>query len=187
VGQPRHRRMRTLFSPSTFGALFLLYLLVSMGQQIQRLRREVGFVVEETRDLRLYGYGKGEGERGFEFGFEGVREEDELGVDRVGKTAVKDVAEKVVVISEGFVGGIGQTGGRLGDELAGNVVHDRGREADIQEQHTAVPSNNELGIQAPSSAGRGAREDKAKAKALSPGRVVMRGWEGWERWFAHPT
>jgi len=52
----RHRS-RTLFSFSTFLNLFMLWLLVSMGQQVQRLRNEVAFVADEARDLRLYSMG----------------------------------------------------------------------------------------------------------------------------------
>lgn len=48
-------RLPTLFSWSTLFNLFLLWLLLSMGQQVQRLRNEVSFVADETRDLRLYG------------------------------------------------------------------------------------------------------------------------------------
>lgn len=50
-------RIRTLFSFSTFLNLFMLWLLVSMGQQVQRLRNEVAFVADEARDLRMYGLG----------------------------------------------------------------------------------------------------------------------------------
>lgn len=53
----RKTRMRTLFSFSTFLNLFMLWLLISMGQQVQRLRNEVAFVADEARDLRLYGLG----------------------------------------------------------------------------------------------------------------------------------
>jgi len=35
----------------------MLWLLVSMGQQVQRLRNEVAFVADEARDLRLYSMG----------------------------------------------------------------------------------------------------------------------------------
>jgi hypothetical protein len=47
-------RARTLLSWSTLLNLFVLWLLLSMGQQVQRLRNEVAFVAEEARDLRLY-------------------------------------------------------------------------------------------------------------------------------------
>jgi hypothetical protein len=47
-------RARTLLSWSTLLNLFFLWLLLSMGQQVQRLRNEVAFVAEEARDLRLY-------------------------------------------------------------------------------------------------------------------------------------
>ncbi|KAK8854518.1 hypothetical protein IAR55_003257 [Kwoniella newhampshirensis] len=57
VRQERRERGRRLFSFSTFLNLLLLWMLVSMFQQIQRLRNEVAFVVDETRDLRLYGFG----------------------------------------------------------------------------------------------------------------------------------
>ncbi|OXB35752.1 hypothetical protein LQV05_005795 [Cryptococcus neoformans] len=49
-------RARTLFSFSTFFNLFMLWLLLSMGSQIQRLRNEVSYVAGEARDLRMYGY-----------------------------------------------------------------------------------------------------------------------------------
>ena len=35
--------------------LLLFWLILSVGQQVQRLRNELAFVVEDTRDLRLYG------------------------------------------------------------------------------------------------------------------------------------
>ncbi|WVN86138.1 uncharacterized protein L203_101299 [Cryptococcus depauperatus CBS 7841] len=47
---------RTLFSFSTLFNLFLLWLLLSMGSQMQRLRQEVAFVADEARDLRYHGY-----------------------------------------------------------------------------------------------------------------------------------
>ena len=47
-------RTRTLFSVSTFINLFFLYLLLSMGQQVQRLRTEVSFLADEARDLRMH-------------------------------------------------------------------------------------------------------------------------------------
>ncbi|OCF38740.1 hypothetical protein I317_07469 [Kwoniella heveanensis CBS 569] len=55
--RPNKSRSRTLFSFSTLLNLFLIWLIISMGQQIQRLRSEVAFVVDETRDLRMYGLG----------------------------------------------------------------------------------------------------------------------------------
>ena len=48
-------RTRTLFSWSTLLNLLLFWLILSMGQQVQRLRNELAFVMEDTRDLRLYG------------------------------------------------------------------------------------------------------------------------------------
>ncbi|WVQ68559.1 uncharacterized protein L199_006768 [Kwoniella botswanensis] len=53
-------RRKTLLSFSTFMNLFLLWLLLSMGQQLQRIKNEVEFVRDEYRDLRLYGYGSGD-------------------------------------------------------------------------------------------------------------------------------
>lgn len=52
LGLPRSTR--TLFSISTFVNLFFLYLLLSMGQQVQRLRTEVSFLADEARDLRMH-------------------------------------------------------------------------------------------------------------------------------------
>lgn len=47
----------------------MLWLLLSMGSQIQRLRNEVSYVAGEARDLRIYGYnpspgGAGDGREG---------------------------------------------------------------------------------------------------------------------------
>ncbi|WVW85305.1 hypothetical protein I302_107343 [Kwoniella bestiolae CBS 10118] len=53
-------RRGTLLSFSTLMNLFLLWLLLSMGQQLQRIKNEVEFVRDEYRDLRLYGYPSGE-------------------------------------------------------------------------------------------------------------------------------
>lgn len=57
-------RARTLFSFSTFFNLFMLWLLLSMGSQIQRLRNEVSYVAGEARDLRIYGYNPSPGGAG---------------------------------------------------------------------------------------------------------------------------
>lgn len=46
----------TLFSLNTLFNLFILWLVVSLGQQVQRLRSEISFVAEEARDLRMYGF-----------------------------------------------------------------------------------------------------------------------------------
>ena len=46
---------RRLFSTRSIINLFLLYLVLSLAQQVQRLRTEVAYVAEEARDLRLYG------------------------------------------------------------------------------------------------------------------------------------
>lgn len=46
---------RRLFSTRSIINLFLLYLVISLAQQVQRLRTEVAYVAEEARDLRLYG------------------------------------------------------------------------------------------------------------------------------------
>lgn len=34
--------------------MFMLYLLLSLGQQVQRLRSEVAFVRDEAKDIRVY-------------------------------------------------------------------------------------------------------------------------------------
>lgn len=44
-----------LFSTRTMLNLFIVYLVISLAQQVQRLRNEVAYVAEEARDLRLYG------------------------------------------------------------------------------------------------------------------------------------
>ncbi|ORX38208.1 hypothetical protein BD324DRAFT_619978 [Kockovaella imperatae] len=49
-------RSRTLPSWSTLLNIFFIWLLLSLGQQVQRLRTEVAFVAEETRDLRQFGW-----------------------------------------------------------------------------------------------------------------------------------
>ncbi|KAK4685147.1 hypothetical protein P7C73_g5016, partial [Tremellales sp. Uapishka_1] len=78
------RPLKTLFSFSTFTNLFILWLLVSMGQQVQRLRNEVAFVVDETRDLRMYGFGQ---PRNVE-------------TDKVEDTEVNDAVAAVPVVTE---------------------------------------------------------------------------------------
>jgi hypothetical protein len=51
----KHARIpRTLFSFSTFFNILLLWLIISLGQQVQRLRSEISFVAEEAKDLRMY-------------------------------------------------------------------------------------------------------------------------------------
>lgn len=52
----KRSRARTLFSLNTFLYLFILWLVISLGQQVQRLRTELAYVAEEARDLRMYGY-----------------------------------------------------------------------------------------------------------------------------------
>ncbi|ORY32163.1 hypothetical protein BCR39DRAFT_524423 [Naematelia encephala] len=49
-------RWSGLASGSTLVHLFTLWLLVSLAQQVQRLRTEVAFIAEEAHDLRLYGF-----------------------------------------------------------------------------------------------------------------------------------
>lgn len=34
----------------------MLWLVISLGQQVQRLRTEISFVAEEAKDLRMYGF-----------------------------------------------------------------------------------------------------------------------------------
>ncbi|EIW68326.1 hypothetical protein TREMEDRAFT_74241 [Tremella mesenterica DSM 1558] len=51
---PKTKKSKTIFSLGTFINIFFLYLLLSMGQQVQRLRNEVTFLSDEARDLRLY-------------------------------------------------------------------------------------------------------------------------------------
>ncbi|ODN98213.1 hypothetical protein I350_07859 [Cryptococcus amylolentus CBS 6273] len=72
--------LRTLFSLSTLYHLFILWLLLSMGSQVQRLRNEVAFVAGEARDLRGgYGWYTGTGEErkeGERVELEGWREGD---------------------------------------------------------------------------------------------------------------
>lgn len=45
---------RAIWSWSTLINIFMLYLLLSLAQQLQRMRTEVAFITEETKDLRLY-------------------------------------------------------------------------------------------------------------------------------------
>lgn len=47
---------RRLVSWNTLFHLVLLWVIVSLAQQVQRLRSEVAFVADEARDLRLYGF-----------------------------------------------------------------------------------------------------------------------------------
>ncbi|WRT68697.1 uncharacterized protein IL334_005677 [Kwoniella shivajii] len=49
------KKKKTLLSLSTLINLFMIWLLLSMGQQIQRLRNDIEFVKDEYKDLRLYG------------------------------------------------------------------------------------------------------------------------------------
>lgn len=49
------RVTRGLLSWSTLINLLLVWILISLAIQVQRLRNEVAFVAEEARDLRLYG------------------------------------------------------------------------------------------------------------------------------------
>lgn len=50
----KRARRFTLFSWPMLLNLFMLWLLLSLGQRVQRLRSEVAFVAEEARDLRMY-------------------------------------------------------------------------------------------------------------------------------------
>lgn len=47
---------RRIVSWSTLFNLLLLWVIVSLAQQVQRLRAEVAFVADEARDLRLFGF-----------------------------------------------------------------------------------------------------------------------------------
>ncbi|WWC63615.1 uncharacterized protein I303_106220 [Kwoniella dejecticola CBS 10117] len=48
-------RRKTLLSVSTLLNLILLWLFLSMGQQLHRLKSEIDFVRDEYKDLRMYG------------------------------------------------------------------------------------------------------------------------------------
>lgn len=52
---PPKTRWRRIVSFSTLFNLFLVYVLVSLAQEVQKLRSEVQFIADEQRDLRLYG------------------------------------------------------------------------------------------------------------------------------------
>lgn len=56
VSAPRKSLARRLVSWNTLFHLLLLWIIVSLAQQVQRLRSEVAFVADEARDLRLYGF-----------------------------------------------------------------------------------------------------------------------------------
>lgn len=56
VEQPRKGRWRRIVSFTTLFNLFLVYVLVSLAQEVQKLRSEVQFIADEQRDLRVYGF-----------------------------------------------------------------------------------------------------------------------------------
>ena len=50
-------RARGLLSWTTLATLFMLYLIMSLAQRVERFRAEVSFVANEIKDLRKYGVG----------------------------------------------------------------------------------------------------------------------------------
>ncbi|WVQ77630.1 hypothetical protein IAR50_007318 [Cryptococcus sp. DSM 104548] len=80
--------LRTLFSLSTFYHLFILWLLLSMGSQVQRLRNEVAFVAGEARDLRG-GYGWYTGSE------EGIKERERVEVEGWREGDVGDAGARI--------------------------------------------------------------------------------------------
>jgi hypothetical protein len=70
LSQQSRARSAFAFSWSTLVNLFLLYLLVSLAQQVQRLRTEVAFIGQETKDLRMYSSKVEELERRGRYGWE---------------------------------------------------------------------------------------------------------------------
>lgn len=56
VAPPPKSRWKRLLSFTTLFNLFLLYVLVSLAQEVQKLRSEVQFIADEQRDLRLYSF-----------------------------------------------------------------------------------------------------------------------------------
>lgn len=56
VAPPARSRWSRLVSFSTLFNIFLLYVLVSLAQEVQKLRSEVQFIADEQRDLRAYSY-----------------------------------------------------------------------------------------------------------------------------------
>lgn len=56
VEQPPKSRWSRIVSFSTLFNLFLVYVLVSLAQEVQKLRSEVQFIADEQRDLRVCGF-----------------------------------------------------------------------------------------------------------------------------------
>ncbi|WVQ95220.1 hypothetical protein IAU59_002315 [Kwoniella sp. CBS 9459] len=165
TSSPSKARSRTLFSFSTLLNLFLIWLVISMGQQIQRLRNEVAFVVDETRDLRMYGLIQTPTEPPTAAAND--KAESCIGVDSSSVTAQPDVGHP--------------SSTPLSTHGEPQIEHDSAL-------LSAAPSRKSTG------AGREdpkrpdevvPREEK---KANFPlGRVVWGVERGWERWISHPT
>lgn len=60
---PKKRLSKRLVSWPMLFNLLLIWVLVSLAQQVQRLRAEVAFVADEARDLRLYSVERERAER----------------------------------------------------------------------------------------------------------------------------
>lgn len=56
VERPPKSRWRRIVSFTTLFNLLLVYVLVSLAQEVQKLRSEVQFIADEQRDLRVYGF-----------------------------------------------------------------------------------------------------------------------------------
>ncbi|WVF67645.1 hypothetical protein IAT40_002404 [Kwoniella sp. CBS 6097] len=163
-------KSRTLFSFSTLFNLFLIWLVISMGQQIQRLRNEVAFVVDETRDLRMYG----------------LAQTQTYSTETSVPTAFNDQDARGSIVDVGHFAVTTKSGLSRADSATAPNLNGPQIERDstsfpastgnpFGEDHESAMRNDEVVVQ----------ENKKISFPL--GRVVWGVERGWERWISHPT
>jgi len=152
--------------------LFLLYVSISLGIQVQRLQNQVGFVGDEVRDLRLFGLQRAEGDMGRDDRYQGdhpassarrevTRDEDEIQPDQVAKKTEEEVVRRGIP-----------------DKL--RVAIERDSLPPIFEH---IPATMSVGLCPERSV---PRINVLSHTETGLGRVVW-GKTTWERWTAHPT
>jgi hypothetical protein len=140
--------------------LFLLYVSISLGIQVQRLQSQVGFVGDELRDLRLFGLSK-------EWGEEGIKRDKKKEPEEVSLRAMEEPSD----VSEVSPSAESQ------EQLIVIIEPD---EAPIPLDPTSHPAV----IIPDKPKYTGTSSNQVIGHDL--GRVVW-GRTAWERWAAHPT
>jgi hypothetical protein len=203
---------KILLSYSTFINIFLLWTIISLGIQVQRLRNEVAFVAEETRDLRYYGFGEGSRSdkqhdrsrwAGRSYSQEQTQaqaqarrrgrneaEEQGAGADaNVGGDASLDVEARRSAIENTSASSLSaeetqhvEVGREIEDSTLLQSEESSTHQNQDQHQHHRTPYTHESSISIETLS----PLSTPKQISTSLGRVVF-GSTGWEQWATHPT